>query len=615
MNDKEIISLLDNAPEEGMEQIITQYSGLLWAVVSRHISQPEDIRECVNDTYAEFFRVKDDFDESKGSLKSFLAVIAQRQAIKKYHENIRSPQTTEYVEETSADLIADFEQKEDIERYLRMLAPVDEKIIRMKYYDGLSAKEIAALLDIPYETVKKRHQRSLKKLRKYMTLGIILAILAALLTGCVWLILRYFGIIPGYGVSKNPDMPTYIIEESCSVKVNGKELTITDAWWKDEILIVDGLVKVAPEDWNEQNNGTNLVLYEGDLSEYGFENDVRSSHRTEEPYTISERVIYRGMIADTTADEVALTMKWNEIALELVLKKAKNEMSFEQAGYYEMTENDGGLLAVPRIVDGNLIVGIYPLSEGEYKIEPALTKGIWEVMGGENRDITATAEDGTILTGQMIGHPFSRDEYYEWNFGPAKPGKYTLNIPYVFQYLAEPQNYEPAVLSIDMKEKGGNPDVSAEIPGAVVSVTDMEMFENTEPYADEKPTNAFEQRKIECYEEMYSKYKWWNIDVSWENTDPERTVVNIPLSTTGKSVDAVKRVVPDSDNYIIGMPVVMISGRAEYEMNAEGQTVGYKYLGEKIGCYYGEREVELLIDQQGVCYRWDHPFTIEFEVE
>ena len=66
MSDKEIIDLLNENPEEGMEQIITQYSGLLWAVISRHISQPEDIKECVNDTYAEFFRAKNDFDEKKG---------------------------------------------------------------------------------------------------------------------------------------------------------------------------------------------------------------------------------------------------------------------------------------------------------------------------------------------------------------------------------------------------------------------------------------------------------------------------------------------------------------------------------------------------------------------
>ena len=143
MNDKEIIDLLNENPEEGMEQIITQYSGLLWAVISRHISQPEDIKECVNDTYAEFFRAKNDFDENKGSLKNFLAVIAQRQAIKKYHENLRHSHTDEQIEDIGTDPVADFEQKEDIERYVHMLDSVDEKIIRMKYYEGMSAKEIA----------------------------------------------------------------------------------------------------------------------------------------------------------------------------------------------------------------------------------------------------------------------------------------------------------------------------------------------------------------------------------------------------------------------------------------------------------------------------------------
>ena len=70
----------------------------------------------------------------------------------------------------------------------------------MKYYGGMTFKEIAASLDIPYETAKKRHQRSLKKLRKSMIIGMVVILLAALLAACAYVVLRYFGVVPGYGV-------------------------------------------------------------------------------------------------------------------------------------------------------------------------------------------------------------------------------------------------------------------------------------------------------------------------------------------------------------------------------------------------------------------------------
>ena len=44
---------------------------------------------------------------------------------------------------------------------------VDEaELIRMKYFGGMSIREIADSLELPYETVKKRHQRTLHKLRR-----------------------------------------------------------------------------------------------------------------------------------------------------------------------------------------------------------------------------------------------------------------------------------------------------------------------------------------------------------------------------------------------------------------------------------------------------------------
>lgn len=56
---------------------------------------------------------------------------------------------------------------------MKLLNPNELQIIRMKYYDGMSVQEIADSLNLPYETVKKRHQRSVFKLGQILTCSCI----------------------------------------------------------------------------------------------------------------------------------------------------------------------------------------------------------------------------------------------------------------------------------------------------------------------------------------------------------------------------------------------------------------------------------------------------------
>lgn len=79
--------------------------------------------------------------------------------------------------------IAKAELRTDIERAMKFLKPNELQVIRMKYYDGMSVREIAESLDLPYETVKKRHQRSILKLGKSLMITLVLIFI---LTACVY---------------------------------------------------------------------------------------------------------------------------------------------------------------------------------------------------------------------------------------------------------------------------------------------------------------------------------------------------------------------------------------------------------------------------------------------
>ena len=61
---------------------------------------------------------------------------------------------------------SDISEREMLKKAMGFLDELDIKIIAMYYWEGYSLKEIATILNHPYETVKKRHVRALKKIQK-----------------------------------------------------------------------------------------------------------------------------------------------------------------------------------------------------------------------------------------------------------------------------------------------------------------------------------------------------------------------------------------------------------------------------------------------------------------
>lgn len=620
MNDNEILQLLENTPEQGIEKLFTEYSGLLWSVAAAHLTQTEDIRECVNDAFTEFYWQRAQFDMAKGSLKGYLAVIVRRLAIKKYWDNAHQPILTEDGETISCgeDPISRFEDREELDAYLRSLDPLDEQIVRMKYYNGMTAREIATELDIPYETVKKRHQRSLKKLLRAMTMGLILILLGALLAGCAWFILRYFGIVPGYGINRDPELPVYILEEPFTVETEGSTLTCDFAYWKDGQMILDGTMDFGSEEQRAKKldgysasrpkvKGVEPRFIQGQM----IAEDGRAIDMTQGAAVVEKvRYIYYCDLPedfDKKSDTLPLTLCWRDgVESEIVLHRAETEVSFEKAGYYEMTEDEGGLLALPRIENGNLIVAIYPLSDGDYVIQPSLSHGIW-MSTAAGYEITATAEDGTVLVGNAEGYsPFSGYEFYEWNFGPAQPGKYTLHVPYVYQLLRDDLQQGEIVERIWLDNDGGTLDLQMELPDATLTLTDYVVSDHREevPILDED---------TKILRHLYEQTIWWDADFKIENANPERsliwwmpiakrldTLIAEEFTPAGKSVS-----INSSSVDLIREPTVDPETGEDYL-----ETTGARFY--IVG---GENELELTLRFGSLAYRWDHPFTIEFEVE
>ena len=255
-SDTALLARLDTEPDKAMEALVEQYTALVCHVASKYLADPEDVKECVNDVFTEVYLHRAEYNPEKGSLASWIGTIARNRAISRYRKQRKDqplPEDGNESEQSGPDTTAELEQAMDVEQAISQLSGTDQQIIRMKYYGGMSIAEIAETLHIPYETVKKRHTRSIKQLRKLLLTILIIAALLILAACGVIQLLRYFGFLPGYGVISDPGASCYLMQERTPT-VETAEYT---AWVKSAKLY----------------NGELTVEYRLDVPEQPFETE------------------------------------------------------------------------------------------------------------------------------------------------------------------------------------------------------------------------------------------------------------------------------------------------------------------------------------------------------
>lgn len=182
--DAELLRQLEADPDGGMGAIMAQFTAPLWHAARSHLENPEDIKECINDTFLDFYIHRAQFDPEKGALSTYLSRIVRNKAIDRYRRNQAhgsAPLPEDLQDPTSPT--EQVELRQDLEQALNRLSPEDAELVRMRYFMEMTVQEIADRLGLPYETVKKRSQRSLSRLKKIL-LGLLLVGALAVLAAC-----------------------------------------------------------------------------------------------------------------------------------------------------------------------------------------------------------------------------------------------------------------------------------------------------------------------------------------------------------------------------------------------------------------------------------------------
>ena len=595
--DAELLRQLEADPDGGMGAIMAQFTAPLWHAARSHLENPEDIKECINDTFLDFYIHRAQFDPEKGALSTYLSRIVRNKAIDRYRRNQAhgsAPLPEDLQDPTSPT--EQVELRQDLEQALNRLSPEDAELLRMRYFMEMTVQEIADRLGLPYETVKKRSQRSLSRLKKIL-LGLLLVGALAVLAACAYAVLRWFGIVPGYGATLTPEANAFVLEEPRLLENENGSFQLLDAMLLNDELhfLIDFHPSQAFQDsaaqdlWmgntpipvslNGENAGALLMGISSDGG--GWLLSLHTGYVEDQPS-------WGGTL------EAAFTLLGQDVSCRLVQVEAG-----QVSDYAYQIGDRGGLLAAPRLKNGRLIVGIYPLNTGEATLLTNLLRGV--SMEGKRGDVTVTGPDGQELVGEPV-HEAVMDVgryYYDWDFGPAPPGAYTLHVPYV--YLTLPLE-TPVTFQLDL-EAGTWTTQAQPVPGGTLLIESCQPLELS---MDERsfmgPFLASEGVRFWNLRLRYTPEEDLTMTACFPGPAPEMEVGRKYLEET-VTIGADGTVYGASAG---GLSLCVVNSQVQDNL-VEQVITGWDGL-------YDPADVRLTISGS-LSLRWEHPFDIPIAVE
>ena len=177
MNDETVIRAIRNREETAIRHVIDKYSRLLWTVVDAVLGGSacvQDVEECVADVFIYLWEHPEKYDPRRGTLKSWLALVARSRALDRWRALQR--RSTLPLDELTpiaggagvADGLLAEETKSALREALKRLSPEEQDILTRRYYHEQKPREIALALGVSVKQVNNHLYRAKQKLKTEM---------------------------------------------------------------------------------------------------------------------------------------------------------------------------------------------------------------------------------------------------------------------------------------------------------------------------------------------------------------------------------------------------------------------------------------------------------------
>ncbi|MDF2671585.1 MAG: hypothetical protein K0R67_3891 [Paenibacillus sp.] len=183
ISDDWLVERLAERDPAGLEQLMSQYGRDVLKLVTRivqGICSNEDIEECVSDTFVACWHKIGEYDAHKGSLRTWLLILAKYKALDYRRKRTNIPEQEQHVkqqlqvlhrstsEKETEQIVLKKEEQEELLQMIESLEPLDRAVFYKRYFYYESLEAIADQLGLTYKAVESRLGRTRKQLRQRM---------------------------------------------------------------------------------------------------------------------------------------------------------------------------------------------------------------------------------------------------------------------------------------------------------------------------------------------------------------------------------------------------------------------------------------------------------------
>ena len=152
-----------------------RYSGNMLALAQRIVGRGAEAEDVIHDVFLEAWRHAADYDQARGSVKSWLLLRTRSRSLDLQKSSRVSKQASSFGDAWLADLAdptrdtAAGADQTRIRQVLAALPPEQREVLLLGYFEGLSSSEIAERVAVPLGTVKSRVAAALSALRSALS--------------------------------------------------------------------------------------------------------------------------------------------------------------------------------------------------------------------------------------------------------------------------------------------------------------------------------------------------------------------------------------------------------------------------------------------------------------
>lgn len=169
MAENEVVRLLRERDERGVDELLRHYAPLMRYIIAPLLPRAEDREDCLSEAAMRVWDKIDTYDPARGSWKAWLTAVTRNTALNHARKGTTDEELTDTVPSpapTPEEALVQKERSEALYAALNTLASKDRLLFYRKYYYRQSTAQIAAELGMTERAVEGRLYRIKKSLRE-----------------------------------------------------------------------------------------------------------------------------------------------------------------------------------------------------------------------------------------------------------------------------------------------------------------------------------------------------------------------------------------------------------------------------------------------------------------